>query len=234
MQAPLNEGGRGSTAAHHRVQSVLVISQVALTLVLMVGVGLLLTIRRLQSVDAGLDTQHLITLKVGVSRSLTKTAASTRAAYQQLIERIRAISGVEAADFTDIVPLTGGSGIMPFWINSQRPASIQAAPRLQMFLTGPDYLRVAGIPLLRGRFFTAQDTTTSPCVVAIDSDFAHSYFAGQDPVGQTLTVGFSAVGPCQIVGVVGHVKHFGLDDSGPAIRNQAYFPFIRIRMLGCR
>jgi len=93
-----------------------------------------------------------------------------------------------------------------------------------MFLTGPDYLRTMGIPLLEGRFFTPEDTTESPCVIAIDSVLAHSYFPHSDPLGQTLSAGFSPVGPCRIVGVVGHVKQWGLDDSDSYVQNQAYFP----------
>jgi predicted permease len=224
-QPALKEGGRGSTSAHHRAQSGLVIVQMALTLVLLVGAGLLFrTMRRLRDVNPGFDTQHLITFKVGVSHSLTKTASSTRIAYQQLIERIRQIPGVQAADFTDTVPLSGQGGTMPFWIGSQKPASLQGAPRLAMFLTGPDYLRTMGIPLLRGRFFTSEDTTKSPCVMVIDSVFAHNYFSDSDPLDQTLSAGFSPVGPCRIVGVVGHIKQWALDDSSTYIQNLAYFP----------
>ncbi len=159
LQKALKEGGRTSSSGQHRAQSSVVMLQMALTLVLLVGAGLLFrTIRHLWEVNPGFDTQNVITLKVGVSRSLMKTALSTRIAYQQLIERIRKIPGVQAADFTDAVPLSGQGGTMPFWIGSQKPASLQAAPRLAMFLTGPDYLRTMGIPLLRGRFFTPEDT----------------------------------------------------------------------------
>ena len=81
-----------------------------------------------------------------------------------------------------------------------------------------------GIPLLRGRFFTPEDTTKSPCVMVIDSVFAHTYFPDSDPLGQTLSAGFSPMGPCRIVGVVGHVRHWGLDDPSTYIQYQAYFP----------
>jgi predicted permease len=191
-QTSLKEGGRGSTSAHHRAQSSLVIVQMALTLVLLVGAGLLLrTIRHLWEVNPGFDTQHLITFRVGVSRSLTKTASSTRIAYQQLIERIRQTPGVQAADFTDVVPLSGQGYTLPFWIGAQKPASLQAAPRVAGFLTGPNYLQTMGIPLLRGRFFTPEDTTKSPCVFVIDTVFAHMYFPHNDPIGQTVSVGFA-------------------------------------------
>ena len=223
-QAALKKGARGSTSSHHRAQSSLVVVQIALTLVLLVGAGLLLrTIRQLWDVNPGFDTQHVITFKVGVSPSLTRTAAKTRIAYQQLIERIRKIPGVQAAEFTDTVPLGGQGGTMPFWIGSQKPASLQGAPRLVGFLVGPDYLRTMGIPLLQGRFLTLEDTTKSPCVMVIDSVFAQLYFPDVDPLDQTLSAGFAPMGPCRIVGVVGHVKQWALDDSSADIQNQMYF-----------
>jgi predicted permease len=223
-QVSLKEGGRGSTGAHHRAQSSLVIVQMALTLVLLVGAGLLFrTIQHLWDVNPGFDTQNIITFKVGVSHSQTNTPSSTRIAYQQLIERIRQIPGVEAADFTSAVPLSGG-WTMPFWIGSQKPASLQGAPRLVMFLTGPDYLRTMGIPLLRGRFFTPEDTTKSPCVMVIDSLFARTQFPDSDPLTQTLSAGFSPIGPCRIVGVAGHVRHWLLQDPSTYTQIQAYLP----------
>lgn len=225
LQLALKEGGRTSSGGQQRIQSTLVIAQMALTLVLLVGAGLLLrTIRSLGQVNPGFDVQHLISFRVGVSHSATKTPPSTRVAYQQLIERIRQVPGVQAADFTDVVPLSGESGIMPFWIGSEKPASLQAAPRLLGFLTGPDYLRTMGIPLLRGRFFTEADTTHSPCVMVIDSEFARIYFSTSDPLGQTLSVGFASMGPCTIVGVVGHVRHWGLNETGTYAMVQSYLP----------
>jgi predicted permease len=223
-QVSLKDGGRGSTGSHHRAQSGLVIVQMALTLVLLVGAGLLFrTIQHLWDVNPGFDTQNVITFKVGVSHSQTNTPSSTRIAYQQLIERIRQIPGVEATDFTSAVPLSGG-WTMPFWIGSRKPASLQGAPRLVMFLTGPDYLRTMGIPLLRGRFFTPEDTTKSPCVMVIDSVFARTYFPDSDPLTQTLSAGFSPMGPCRIVGVVGHVRHWLLQDPSTYTQIQAYLP----------
>jgi predicted permease len=113
---------------------------------------------------------------------------------------------------------------MPFWFGSEKPASLQGAPRVVMFLTGPDYLRTMGIPLLRGRFFTPEDTTKSPCVMVVDSVLANAYFPDSDPLRQTMSAGFSPVGPCRIVGVVGHIRHWALEDSGTFTQSQAYFP----------
>jgi predicted permease len=198
--------------------------QVALTLVLLVGAGLLLrTILHLWNVNPGFDARNVVTFKVGVSHSLTTTPSSTRIAYQQLMQRIRQIPGVQAADFTTVVPLSGQSGYLPFWLDSQKPASLQAAPRLQAFLTGPDYFRAMGIALLKGRFFTEEDTIHSPCVAVIDSQFAHKFFPDGNPLGHTITAGFEAFGPCIIVGVAVHVKDAALNDAAVANQYQTYY-----------
>lgn len=225
LQTPLQQGSHGSKRSHG-TQSVLVIVQTALTLVLLAGAGLLFrTIRNLWGVDPGFDVPHALTFKVVVSRSLMKSPSSTRTAYRELLERFRNIPGVEAADFTGLVPLTPQSNGAPFFIDGNKPASLQNAPRLLMFVTGPDYLRAMGIPLLRGRFFTTEDTPATPCVMVIDSAFARMYFRRANPLEHTLTVGFEPYGPCRIIGVVGHVKHWGLGTTNQLTQNEAYFSF---------
>jgi len=230
LQSALKEGGRGATTARHRVQSSLVILQMALTLMLLVGAGLLFrTIHRMSDTNPGFDTQHVITFKVGFSPSVTKTASDMRTAYRQLLERLRTLPGVQDADFTYIVPLKSRDNVAPFWIGSQMPAIVRAAPRMMVFDTGPDYLRTMSISLLRGRFFTEDDTTKSPCVAAIDNVLASTYFRGQDPLGQTITFGWTPpLGPCRIVGVVGHVRHWGLGNESSYTQAQAYYPLYQI------
>jgi predicted permease len=228
-QMALKEGCRGSTIAHRRTQSTFVVVQVASTLVLLVGAGLLLrTIFHLSNVNPGFDTKNIIALKVGVSHSLTKTPSGTRVAYEQLIERIRQIPGVEAADFTTAIPLSGRGGYLPFWLDSHKPESLQGAPRLQPFLTGPDYLRTMGMQLLQGRFIGEGDTVKTPCVAVIDRDFARKFFADGKPIGHTITAGFAAFGPCAIVGVVNHVKDAGLNDAGLSNQLQTYYSLYQV------
>jgi predicted permease len=228
-QMSLKDGGRGSTVVHRRTQSGIVVVQVASTLVLLVGAGLLLrTILHLWNVNPGFDTTNIIVLKVGVSHSLTKTPSSTRAAYEQLIERIREIPGVEAADFSTAIPLTGQDGYLPFWLDSHKPESLQGAPRLQWSLTGPEYLRAMGMQLLRGRFLGKGDTAKTPCVSVIDRDFAHKFFPDVNPIGHTITAGFAAFGPCAIVGVVNHVKESGLNDAGLGNQYQTYYSLYQV------
>jgi predicted permease len=208
VQNPLKKAGRGSTSSH-RAQSTLVIVQVALTLVLLAGAGLLFrTIRHLGDVNPGFDPHDVITFKVGLSPSLTKTPAAKQLAYKQLVERIRQIPGVQAADLTVLVPLSQDNNSGPFLVGRQESASIPEAPKALFYWTGPDYLRVMGIPLLQGRYLTAEDTTNSPPVVVIDSALARTYFPGKDPTGQILTIPHWR--PVQIVGVVAHVQHWDL------------------------
>ncbi|MGB6690200.1 MAG: ABC transporter permease [Terracidiphilus sp.] len=223
VQSSLKDGGRGSTSTRHRAQSTLVVVQMALTLVLLVGAGLLLrTIRDLLQQNPGFDARQLISFRIGLSPSLTRTGSSTRIALQQLLERIRRIPGVEAADLTNLVPLNGGDNSGPFWLGTQAPASPQDAPHALYFWTGPDYLKTMKIPLLQGRFFTGADTTQTDKVIAIDSNLARIYFPGRNPVGETITV--AHWGAARVVGVVGHVRHWGLDETTSYNPGQIYIP----------
>jgi predicted permease len=227
VQRSLKTGDHGSTRAHPRAQSTLMIVQMALTLVLLVGAGLLLrTIRHLWNTNPGFNSQHVITFRVGLSPSLTKTASSTRIAYQQLLERIRHLPGIQAADFTNIVPLSEQDNGGPFWVGPQESTSIQDAPHALYFETGPQYLQTMKIPLLRGRFFTPADTSESEPVIVIDSILAHTYFPDSDPVGQIITIAHWR--SARVVGVVGHVRHWGLGDSGTYNPSQIYISFYQL------
>jgi predicted permease len=220
-QASLQEAGRGSTRAHHRAQDTLVIVQMALTLVLLVGAGLLFrTIRRLWEVNPGFDARHLIAFNVGLSASATKSTSGMRIAYQQLIERIRNIRGVKAAELTVLSPLSAHQNIGPFLVGSQQSAASAEAPRALFYWTGPDYLRTMEIPLLGGRYFSPADTAGSQPVILIDSVMAHAYFPDTDPVGQAMTI--PHWGPVRIIGVVEHVRHWGLDEREAYTQNQIY------------
>jgi predicted permease len=228
LQPTLKEAGRGSTGGQHRTQSGLVIVQMALTLVLLAGAGLLFrTIQHLWKADLGFESQHVLTFQVGLSPSATKTGAGVRAAYQQLLERIRQVPGVHGAEITTEVPMTHQMNAIPFWVDSQRPASVAEAPRTLGFITGPDFLQVMRIPLLRGRFISPQDTVSSPLVAVIDSELARTYFPGKDPIGRTIT--FPQVGDYRVIGVVGHVQHWQVGLSSPFLQNQSYVSIYQIQ-----
>ena len=133
---------------------------------------------------------------------------------------------MEAADLTNIVLLSGADNGGPFWIGTRQPASLQEAPHALYFWTGPDYLKTMGIPLLQGRFFTPADRIDSGKVVVIDSVLASRFFPNQNPVGRTLTV--AHWGAARIVGVVGHVRNWGLDDPGTYLPQQIYIPVYQL------
>jgi predicted permease len=195
------------------------------------GGGLLLrTIHNLWAVNPGFDAQRVITFQVGLSPSVTQTPSGTRIAYRQLVERIRQIPGVAAADITALVPLGQQSNEGPFWIGPHQPASMAEIPRAIYYPTGPDYLRTMEIPLLRGRFLSRADDVKSEPVALIDSLLARTYFPDRDAVGQTITIphwGAARAVAVRIVGVVGHVEHYRLDGSSGE-KPQIYYSFYQL------
>ena len=223
VQSALQQGSRGATGGSHRLLSQFVVLQFALTLVLLAGAGMILrSIRQLWRVNPGFDTQNLISFHVGLSPSFTASPEVTRTAYRQLLERLRNIPGVTAADLSNLTPLSGSDNSGPFWIGSAPSTSLPDAPHALYFWTGPDYLQTMGIPLLRGRFFTPADRLGSEKVVVIDQVLAQTFFPGKDPVGKALTV--AHWGTARIVGVAGHVRYWGLDDKGSYNPRQIYIP----------
>jgi predicted permease len=234
LPARLKEDGRGWAAGRHftpgRTQGALVVAQIALVLVLLMGGSLLYrTIRNLLAVNPGFDTQHIISFQVGLSPSVT-TASKTRTAYQQMVERIRQIPGLEAADITALLPLSQRDNSGPFWIGPHQPASMAEIPRAVYYPIGPDYLRTMKIPLLRGRFLSRADDVNSEMVALIDSLLSRTYFPDRDPVGQTITFpnwGEARNQAARVVGVVGHVEQYGLDGSSGE-KPQIYYSFYQL------
>jgi predicted permease len=231
LQAALKEGGRGLARGHQRTQQFLVVVQVALALVLITGGGLLFrTIQNLWAVHPGFDPENVITFQVGLPREATLAAEGIRMAYQRLTERIRQIPGVSAADISALVPLGGGSNEGPFWVGPHRPTSMAEIPRAVYYPIGPDYPKAMRIPLERGRFLRRTDNQNSKLVVLVDSLLARRFFPGQSALGQALTIphwGADQNVSAQIVGVVGHVEHYGLDGS-VGEKPQIYFSFYQL------
>jgi len=228
VQEALKEGGRSAVGGQRRTQSALVVSEVVLALVLLAGAGLLIrTLQRLWDVNPGFNPQHILTMQVALSPTLVDDPSAIRTAWRQLLDRVRNMPGVESAAVTILVPLSGDDNEMPFWTSGQPPSSMAQMPEALTYITTPGYVRTVGISLLRGRYFTEQDSESSRKVVVIDDVLAGHFFPGQDPIGKQLEL--YMLGPAEIVGVVGHVKHWGLDaDDSAKIRDQLYFPFFQI------
>jgi predicted permease len=231
LQSGLKDGGRGSAGGHQRMQGVLMVLQIALTLILLAAGSLLFrTIHNLWEVNPGFDPRHVITFQVGLSPSVTNTPARERTAYQQLAERIRQIPGVEATDVTALVPLSRKSNTGPFWVGADQPASLLQIPLAIYYPIGPDYFNTMRIPLLRGRFLTQADQADSRLVVLVDTLLARTYFPDKDPVGQSITIprwGAARNVAAQVIGIVGHVEHYGLDGS-LGERPQIYYSFYQL------
>jgi predicted permease len=223
LQQALKQGARGSTGFHHRTQNALVIGQMALTLVLLAGASLLFrTIHDLWKADPGFQPQNVVTFKLGLPFSPQQKATEVRAIYKGILDRIRAIPGVESVDSTMLVPLNRMNNLAPFWIGSHATTPVAEAPRVLTYWTGSSYLDAMGIPLLQGRYFTDQDSADSANVIVIDNVMAKKYFDGKDPVGEFITI--SLWGTARVIGVVGHVRHAGLGDPAALTQPQAYAP----------
>ncbi|HKX00538.1 MAG TPA: ABC transporter permease [Bryobacteraceae bacterium] len=231
VQAVLKGGGRGLAAGNQPMQRILVVFEVAAALVLLNGAGLLIrTIRNLWSVNPGFSPQNVVTFQVGLPREATLAPEGIRIAYQQLMERVRQVPGVAAADITALVPLGGGANEGPFWVGPQQPASMAEIPRAVYYPIGPDYLSAMEIPLLRGRLLGHADNRNSSLVVLVDSLLARRFFPGQNALGQAITIphwGADKNVRAEIVGIVGHVEHYGLDGS-VGEKPQIYFSMYQL------
>ncbi|HEV2617807.1 MAG TPA: ABC transporter permease, partial [Candidatus Acidoferrales bacterium] len=228
----LKEGGRGAIGSRHRTQAVLVTVQMALALVLLTGAGLVIrSLARLWNVDPGFNANNVVTFNLALPPALMHApAAAVRAAYRNFDATIAATPGVEAESLTwGALPMYQEDDT-DFWIEGQpRPASVNEMNGMLDYNVGPDYLKAMRIPLLAGRFLSASDTENSKSVVVIDEVLARKYFPNGDAVGKVIYQGDQTHAfPFEIVGVVGHVKQWGLDtDDKNSLRAQAYFPLMQ-------
>jgi putative ABC transport system permease protein len=229
LQETLKEGGRGLSGARHRAQRVFVVAEMALALVLLAGAGLMIrSLAKLWSVDPGFDPHNVLTFLISFPSTLDSPAA-VRATWRQLHDSLSAVPGVQAASLWDgAMPMTSESDL-PFWMEGQPKPASQAEMKLTLFyIVDPDYLNAMKIPLKRGRFLSFHDDAHSPPVVVIDESFARIHFGRKDPIGKHVNFGILNA-TAEIVGVVGHVKQFGLDEGpDPGLEAQCYFPIEQI------
>ena len=217
LSEALKEGGRSGTdgGVRNRVRSLLVVSEVALSLVLLVGSGLLVrSFLRLRDTDTGFQSEKLLTMQLSyrVGKDEGRKAVNF---FRAVEEKVRALPGVESAAISNGVPLLGSSETS-FQIKGRPPAEPGKRPMTVAFWTTPGHLDALGIRLLRGRFIDEHDTLGSQPVSVIDDEFARLYFPGEDPVGQYFAGDpENGMPDFLIVGVVGHVKNYGLDSPGP-------------------
>ncbi|MGC2247567.1 MAG: ABC transporter permease [Terriglobales bacterium] len=226
LQGTLKEGGRGSSGSHHRVQNVFVVFETALALVLLVGAGLMLrTMAALWGDNPGFNPHNVLSFSAALSPSKTATAPLMRASYNELLRRYIELPGVEsAALLAGSLPMKGDSEL-PFWREGEaRPASDNQMSWSLFYAVSPDYSKTMKIRLLRGRFLTPEDNEKTVKVIAVDEEFARKFFPNQNPIGKRINLGLFETQP-EIVGVVGHVNHWGLGATGhDNMKAELYLP----------
>jgi len=230
LQETLKEGGRGMSGGRHRVQGAFVVAEMAMALVLLAGAGLMIrSLTRLWGVDPGFNSRNVLTVGLTLPQSMMAASPDAiRAAFREFDHKIASIPGVEAVSQTwGSVPMAGDDE-QTFWFEGQpKPANPNDRSWAIDYIVEPGYLKAMEIPLLRGRFFTNQDNEHSPRVVVVDDVFARKYFPNENPVGKRILRDDAS--PEEIVGVVGHVKQWGLDaDDTEKLRAQIYIPCMQM------
>jgi predicted permease len=227
----LKEGGRGGSGTRHRAQGVFVVVEMAMALVLLIAAGLMIrSLSALWKVDPGFDSHNVLTFSVALPPTMSKAGpAAIRAALRQVDQELAAVPGVHAVSLSwGATPLLGDDEDL-FWIEGQpKPTSDNDMNWALSYVVEENYLNLMRTPLKRGRFFTAQDNENSSHVIVVDDVFAKQYFGDKNPIGQHIFLDNKG-GRAEIVGVVGHVKQWGLDsDDKEKLRAQLYFPYMQL------
>ncbi|MGB6690203.1 MAG: ABC transporter permease [Terracidiphilus sp.] len=230
-QTALKDGGRGSSGANHRALSTFVVVELAIALVLLTGAGLMIrSLARLWSIDPGFNAHNVLSFGLALPPSINGATAETiRAKMREVDAALASAPGVTAVSpVWGALPM-GNEDDLLFWPDYQpRPVNDQQMGGALDYIVEPDYFRLMQIPLERGRFFTAQDNEHMPLVAVVDDVFAHKYFAGRNPIGQRIDIA-RPDRKLEIVGVVGHVKQWGLDaDDTESLRAQLYIPCMQL------
>jgi len=224
----LKAGGRsgqsdgGLYVKRHRLRGLLVVSEIALSLILLVGAGLLIrSFVRLQKVPPGFTTEHVLTLEVVANASQYHDAKTLAGFYRDVEPRIAHLPGVVAEGAVSALPLTGSVSWGGIHVEGYTPPPGQEL-QVDQRSASVDYFRAMQIPLMAGRLFTEQDGPDAPQVTVIDAKFAQRFWPRGDAVGKH--VWFDPKKPIMIVGVVGVVKQYGLETDG---KIAAYFPMLQ-------
>ncbi len=229
LEEALRGGGRTIAGGSRRLHGAFIIAEIALAFVLLVSAGMLgNTLLTLSSLDPGLNVHNILTARFAISPGSLRSPTQIRSAWQDVLDRARQLPDVESAALADIIPMREGENSLPYRTTPAPPPPNQEPIALASSVT-PEFLYVMGIPLRAGRFFSDHDRLESEPVVVIDENLARHAFGGENPVGRHLWVPAFGATPVQIVGVVGHVRHWGLaGDDQSRVRDQMYYPFAQV------
>jgi putative ABC transport system permease protein len=225
LNEELKEGAStASDGGRRRARSVLVVAEVALSLILLVGSGLMIrSFMRVLAANPGFNAASVLTFELSLPYRKYASVEQRAGFFRQLLPRLEAIPGVARAGATNLVPLENGDDSVYFSIEGQPPVAPGLAPLADYRVITPGYLGAMEIPLLKGRSFTERDAAGAPPVAIVSEKLARQYFPNEDAVGKRLRVG---EGPCEVVGIVSDVrnKSFMSEPRDEKLRPAIYLP----------
>lgn len=228
LQSFMKEGVKGSSGGFtsRRFRSLLIVSEVALAFALMIGAGLLIkSFRQLRQINLGFDPDRVLSLRVQLPAYKYKEDHQRIGFYNQTLQQIGSLPGVESVGISNYLPLTGWYNILPIVIEGQTPIPAGQEPEIDHRVVSPSYFSAMKIPLIKGRYFTDTDNDTSTQVIVINDTLARRYWPGEDPVGRRMKVmGEHNEDWRTVVGVVGDLKHFGPDTES---KPEMYRPYLQ-------
>jgi predicted permease len=210
-------GRTDADSSGHRTRSVLVVAEVALSLILLVGAGLMIrSFQLLHQVSPGFDSHQVLTLTAMVSNAKFSVPAQEIAFFEQVLQRVRTLPGVEAAGVIDDIPLNNGGSHQPVAIEGRPTLPMSEQPEVDVRLTSRGYMSALHISILKGRDFSDTDVAGRPAVILISESMARQFWPGEDALGKRLTLNFTPDSVREVVGIVGDVKLDGLDQTRPS------------------
>ena len=210
-------GRTDTSSGSHRTRSILVVAEVALSLVLLIGAGLMIRgFQQLRNVAPGFDSHGVLTMTAAISRARFPEPQGQVQFFEQVLQRVRTLPGVDSAGVIDDIPLDNGGSHQPIAIEGQPVVAMAEQPEVDVRLISPGYMRAMHTPILRGRDFDSQDVAGRTATVLISQSMAQRFWPGEDPIGKRLTLTFSPEYVREVVGVVGDVKLDGLDQERPS------------------
>lgn len=221
----LKDSTRGSTGGVHHayLRRLTIISEVALSLLLLVGAGLMIkSFLLLQRTSLGFNPDNLLTARVFLNTDDYREAQQKAAFFQQALQQLETVPGVQSVGATTTLPLSGASMNFRFSVDGQVAEVSAEKAQAQYRAISPDYLRTMGIPLLQGREFTDRDEPNAPGVVVINETMARRVFPEGDALGKHLTITYGKPTSREIVGIVGDIKHLRLNEDA---KPEMYVPY---------
>lgn len=224
----LKEGGRGNSGSRSRWRELLVVAELALSLVLLIGAGLLVnSFIKLQSVDPGFNQRNLLSATVSLAGAVQYVGPARETFYRQLMEKLKSRPGVESASAVNHLPLAGDTWGTKVVIENRQLPPVGQDEEAMFRVSRPEYFRTMGVPLRAGRDFTDRDTLDAPKVVIVNETLAHKYWPSEDAIGKRLTLDNprNPIQPVQWLTVVGVIKDLKQGSWTNAPTNEIYLPF---------